>query len=351
MEANSTNESDSVWITCDHGAVCVQGKDDSLPKVFEGPPCYFPSCIEAAREWWQNNSPVTAFPGAPHHIKHKTSGTQLFDPSLFKMNLLQLESVQQLCSELGIELDDIAHIHASPPCQTFAAPDPTNSTKCPPCHFRDPKDPLRGPRQSPPGCPYRLKAILHDGLVKKILELLDEALVAGGMFHFTMENPRAALRRRDYMQIDTWPETLKAVLRTVDYCAFGYPYRKATDIWTSLLNWTPTGQTGSGRCERKCASGSWYMDEHGNVTYRHHLNLAQDPKDGLRGKGAKKFLNSLPSELTEEFLSLSLASWREEHTDDRQPVLLDLCSGYGSLREVAEKLGYKYVGVDVRHLS
>ena len=93
------------------------------------------------------------------------------------------------------------------------------------------------------------------------------------------------------------------------------------------------------------------MDERGNVTYRHHLNLAQDPKDGLRGKGAKKFLNSLPSELTEEFLSLSLASWREEHTDDRQPVLLDLCSGYGSLREVAEKLGYKYVGVDVRHLS
>ena len=259
--------------------------------------------------------------------------------------------MQQLCSKLGIDLEDIAHIHASPPCQTFAAPDPTNSTKCPPCHFRDPKDPLRGPRQSPPGCPYRLKAILHDGLVKKILELLDEALVAGGMFHFTMENPRAALRRRDYMQIDTWPETLKAVLRTVDYCAFGYPYRKATDIWTSLLNWTPTGQTGSGRCERKCASGSWYMDERGNVTYRHHLNLAQDPKDGLRGKGAKKFLNSLPSELTEEFLSLSLASWREEHTDDRQPVLLDLCSGYGSLREVAEKLGYKYVGVDVRHLS
>ena len=259
--------------------------------------------------------------------------------------------IEDLLTSQGYLLSQLAHIHASPPCQTFAAPDPTNSTKNPPCHFRDPKDPERAPRQGGEGCPYRRKAILHDGLVKHILALLTGTRELHSNFQFTIENPRAALRRRPYMTVSNWPSAIGLAIRqTVDYCAYGFSYRKSTDIWTSLLEWIPRGNTGSGRCQRECEQGSWYADGRGGFTFRHHINLAQDPKDGIRGPGARQQLNALPKHLLHEFLSTSLLQWRERGggADGLPPVLVDLCSGYGSLSEVATELGFQYIGVDVK---
>ena len=34
--------------------------------------------------------------------------------------------------------------------------------------------------------------------------------------------------------------------------------------------------------------------------------------------------------------------------DGLPPVIIDLCSGYGSLREVTIELGFLYIGVDVK---
>lgn len=68
---------------------------------------------------------------------------------------------------------------------------------------------------------------------------------------------------------------MAAVRQTVDYCAYGFQYRKSTDIWTSLTHWSPEGATGSGRCELSCGQGKWQLNDFGRLTFRHHINLAQ----------------------------------------------------------------------------
>lgn len=267
------------------------------------------------------------------------------------MNLDASSAIEQLMGLAGVHPDLLAHVHASPPCKTFAAPDSTNSSKDPPCNYRDPRSPDREPRAGPDSDPYRQEAVKHDKLVEHILDMLTEAKEKGANFEFSIENPRAALRRRPYMLAEHWPESIKAERKTVDYCAYGYPYRKSTDVWTSLLEWHPKGRTGSGRCERRCGQGNWTTTDTGALTFRHHVNLSQDPRDGLRGKGAKRVLNSLPPTLTEEILHASLHRWKlKGNRPLGKPVLLDLCAGYGSMRATAEKLGYTYVAVDITNL-
>jgi len=155
---------------------------------------------------------------------------------------------------------------------------------------------------------------------------------------------------------DWWPEdSMLAKLATVDYCAYGYSYRKSTDVWTSLMDWSPRGRTGSGRCEQSCGQGHWHLLDSGRITFRHHINLAQHPRDGIRGEGAAKQLNSLPPELVMEILTAALCEWPRRFEDDPRspeftpdpPVLIDLCSGYGSLEAVAHQLGMVYVAVDL----
>ena len=92
------------------------------------------------------------------------------------------------------------------------------------------------------------------------------------------------------------------------------------------------------------------MTDEGNISFRHYLNLAQDPQDGIRGKGATQRLNSIPDPLIVELLSASLAHNNAVYgkESDRKPVIIDLCSGYGSLKKAAEDLNMIYVGVDVQ---
>ena len=241
----------------------------------------------------------------------------------------------------------MAHIHASPPCQTFAAPDPTNSSKDPPCHFRNPRDPLRAPRAGGSDCKYRRKALLHDGLVQHLLQCITKRREKGLKFNFSIENPRAALRRRPYMDVSKWNPCMNARLSTVDYCAYGYLYRKSTDIWTSLSSWSPRGVTGSGRCETRCGQGCWFVSQSGRPTFRHFKNLAQHPRDGITGKGATEKLNSIPEDLVREILQASLREWREKGGTGT-PILIDLCSGYGSVGKVAVQLGFTVISTDIK---
>ena len=272
-----------------------------------------------------------------------------------QMDLMKVNShwmLWEICQEAGVNPLDVIHVHASPPCETFAAPDPTNSSKSPPCHYRDPRDPERAPRAGPSSCPYRMKAIEHDSLVKAILQGIEAARKCGWQFSYTLENPRASLRRRPYMNCERWSSWMQATRKVVDYCSYGLPYRKTSDLWTSLSSWEPKGSTGSGRCERRCGQGKWAVNENGRLTFRHHINLAQDPKDGIRGKGARSMLNSLPSELSREFLTAAKEQARANGALQRarQPVLIDLCSGYGSLQQTAKELGLQYVAVDLSDL-
>ena len=70
-----------------------------------------------------------------------------------------------------------------------------------------------------------------------------------------MENPVGSLAKRGYMK--AWIRSGKVVQREVHYCAFGHKYHKPTNIWTNMVEWEPTGTTGTGRCERRCRWGHW----------------------------------------------------------------------------------------------
>ena len=58
---------------------------------------------------------------------------------------------------------------------------------------------------------------------------------------WTMENPKALLRTRDFM------ENFNHLRSTVYYCMWGMDYKKATDIWISI-----NGQRGEIQHNPKC---------------------------------------------------------------------------------------------------
>jgi hypothetical protein len=168
--------------------------------------------------------------------------------------------------------------------------------------------------------------------------------VRGGDFDFSIENPRGLLRKRPFMDTQRWPKNLQAELLTCDYCAFGAPYRKTTNFWTSLKGWVPRGNTGDGRCHHECGQGGWVAGEGERRYFRHHVALANESIDGLRGEGATQTLNHIPSLLCSEMLQASKKGKRGRR------VLLDLCAGYQSMRESALAMGWDYIAVDIRHL-
>ena len=128
-------------------------------------------------------------------------------------------------------------------------------------------------------------------------------------------------------------------------CAYGLPYMKPTDIWTNLFEWVPMGSTGDGRCHSRCGHGGWRIGEDGKLRFRHYVALARDPADGLRGAGSRQHLNSIPTSLMKELLQ----HVKPPRAGARQPVIIDLCAGYGSIGPVARELGFQYIPVDLEN--
>ena len=105
-----------------------------------------------------------------------------------------------------------------------------------------------------------------------------------------------------------------------------------------MLQYVPKGRTGNGRCQRgKCGQGR-IID--GNFV--HDGKLGRSHLDGPRGPGALKEKNSYPVEWTRELLRAALA---KNTTGAR--VVVDLFSGWQSMKSVCEELGLHYIGVDI----
>ena len=145
---------------------------------------------------------------------------------------------------------------------------------------------------------------------------------------------------------------------TVDYCAYGKPYRKATDLWTSF-EWMPKGSTGNGRCNNgQCGMG----EESKAGRFKHKVVIAGENARRLGGKHQKKQLWSLPKTLTEELLCAVQEKQQSAVSDSQstvpvteqcpttQRVVIDLFSGGESWREVVESKGFRYIPVDIRPL-
>ena len=285
--------------------------------------------------------------------KKKVSGSAaaLVDESaaasvFIKTDLMKLkakELLERVCAVACCELEDVAYVHASVPCETCSIADATNQGKKPPCNFRDHTVGTRPPRAGDQNDKYRQKALAHDRLVQHVLEAIRLAKEKGGKFAFGIENPVGSLRRRGFMDVSKWAPVMAAKLVRVDYCAYGADWMKPTNWWTSLMGWLPRGLTGNGLCGRKCAAGAWKSNKSGVRVYYHKVGLARDPKIGIRGKGSRRKLNSIPEVLHSEIMDEVVRCKKPQ-----QHVVIDLCAGYGSLKDVAEQKGFKYIAVDIK---
>ena len=74
--------------------------------------------------------------------------------------------------------------------------------------------------------------------------------------------------------------------------------------------------------------------------FNHIAKIARNPIDRFRGEGAFRQKNAMPEAWTEEFL-------RHAMQERPQRTVIDLCTGWQSMRPVCEKLGLNYVAVDI----
>ena len=141
------------------------------------------------------------------------------------------------------------------------------------------------------------------------------------------------------MQPSTWKTEYKKVT-PIDMCAYGGKYNlKAPKVYfTSMLQYEPEGRTGNGKCNNgQCGQGEVI-----NGHFSHFGKLGRQPQDGPRGQGALREKNAYPVEWSTEILKSVMA----HQTRDRR-VVIDLFSGWQSLRKACEKLGLTYIGIDI----
>jgi len=103
--------------------------------------------------------------------------------------------IESISDHFNLEVCDLVHVHASPPCITNSRADASNVNRG--CGYRDWHSahciPLRSSTRDPVPQGYttvehRKLAVLHDSLEKKLLSsLMSESLEHG--FTFTVENP------------------------------------------------------------------------------------------------------------------------------------------------------------------
>ena len=145
--------------------------------------------------------------------------------------------------------EQVGIVFASPPCETFSSA--SNISRDNFHRDRDHNDPTKPPRKlegctNPAATAKRTKALQHDYMVNNMFQSFFKDKGEGYSYKTIIENPVGSLRKRPYMLGERMQKEFTRT--TVDYCAFGKPYRKSTDIWTTFV-WMPNGSTGSGRCD------------------------------------------------------------------------------------------------------
>merc|ERR1711871_1809605 len=109
---------------------------------------------------------------------------------------------------------------------------------------------------------------------------------------------------------------------------------------TSRKEFYPCGTTGTGKCEQSCDDG--FRNARGR--WEHIGKLGRQPKDGPRGPGAIRIKNAVPSMFLHEY-TVMISFCMKHRSSSEQTVVIDLCSGWQSLRPVCEELGLQYIAV------
>jgi hypothetical protein len=291
------------------------------------------------KEYFTRGNPLQQAHNEPARIAslHEAEIRELPNGGTFvKMDLLKQDPatfMSQLCRLCDISPKDVLFVWASPPCNTFsnAAYNVGRGTGHG-YNYRNFDDPQRGPCCDDANCEYRKLAVLHDKFLPFIQKMVHYNRVRGHDFDFGIENPRACLRQRPYMDAKNWHQG-EVKLVDIDMCAYGHLAQKPTDFWTNMATYTPMGNTGDGKCHQRCGRG--YIAPSG--FYRHVSAYAKEPH--RQPKGATRV--AIPQAWSSEVLGHSLKS-----AAPRRKVVIDLCCGFRSLLPVAQKMGLRYIGVD-----
>lgn len=198
------------------------------------------------------------------------------------------------------------------------------------CGYRDFNTDKHEPCCNYKHCKYSELARKHDQLISHIINAVTSDRLQGYDYEIAIENPLGTLRRRmDILSNDTWKRI--AEMKTIDYCAYGHEFQKRTDIFTTLREWLPKGNTGSGLCEGRCGHGSK------RLKYMHYHNMYN-----VTGRDSAKRKNAVPYQLLDEMIKCAATRHPEKG------IVIDLCSGYQSMRAVAEDNNLVYVPVDMK---
>ena len=280
-------------------------------------------CAEAVERYELSQAGISAIADVTQETGPWVFGTT--DGSIIQLDLNGEESIEdivtEICNRAHIKREDVVLAWASPPCETYSRANWANLSR-----GHNHRQPVQG---WPPVTGEKgKKAQAHDRLVKRVMQMLE-------LFERSvMENPRGGLEHMPFMR--DW-DTRK---KTVDLCAFLWPFLKGTNLWVKGFDWAPTGVTGDGRCRRKCGQGE---EDLRSGKFRHYMARAVDPQRGARGGGSTKWNCVMPVEMMREIVTATL---KGVHSENK--VVLDLCAGFGSMKQAAEEAGAKYVGVDIR---
>jgi len=345
---------------------------NSRPEGFEVARYHQPNCVEEAERWWRENREDLSIPeagepdaklGATTASNSSTQTSENSTPAVIEeeaqvaaasalLKRVQLDVtpkpgtftllMKTICKLAEISMEECASFVCSPPCETFTLADASNLSRN--NHTRDHSDPTKPPR-SAESCKTQLdwsrrrKAINHDNLVRRIVHSFLSDRKEGWDYELFIENPVGSLRQRPYMRGESFEELTDR--KTVNYCAYGFDYSKATDIWTSLKTWKPAGRTGNGRCNLgACGRGTRGR----NGRFRHRQVIAGSADRAVKGPNKKKQLWRLPGDLTAEWLA---ALGPPQPGKD---VIVDVFAGGESWRAAVEAAGYRYVAVDITAL-
>ena len=250
------------------------------------------------------------------------------------------EIIEEICRELEISLFQVLLIWASPDCRTYSRADASNISRG--NEYRDHSDPFRPPKAIFDD--KRFEAIKQDALVASVLKSFLKTIKFDMGANLIMENPAGSLRLRPFVWI--YEMIIGLTRHTIDYCAFGSDRRKTTDFWCTFP-WDPAGDTGNGRCQRKCKAGSW-VDTDGVSSYRHPVVVGGNNDRRPTGHYAK---SQIPLRLYQDIIQAAAHRAHKEGTLDDRKVIIELFAGSTSLGTVARQAGFDYVAVDISKLS
>ena len=98
------------------------------------------------------------------------------------------------------------------------------------------------------------------------------------------------------------------------------PYKKSTDIWTSLKDWQSAEKIGKGTYPGRCNDGMCRQGmRKSNGHWNHKESIGGPAKLQLKGPNVKKMLWRLPQLLTHEFTE----QLRQTQTNSDQKIVID----------------------------